>query len=193
MRLALRLLLLAGLAPVLFLGAGAYQAAELEGRSIGVSIVTDGVAYLAVSANPAHAYDCLVSTVDGKVSVAIDALDAGCASAGAGLGIPAGDGSTAAKYSRYAFHDLLLVTNKGTRAIKVWVNATTETNANGAVLDVAKKATSATMVDADYAASSATSLDLAVGASGYVGIRANSGTMTAGQLDGTIVVTGRGA
>lgn len=194
MRVALRMLLFAGVVPALLVGAGAYNAAQTGARAIGVSVVTDATSYLAVAANGAHAYDCLVSETAGRLAIALDALDTGCASAGAGSGINGGDGSDAAKSSRYAFHDLLVVTNKGTRAVLLWANASVATGGSGALLEAAKEATTGQMTDADYAASSATPLHLAVGGVAYVGVRVTSGATTAGgDITGTLSLVGRGA
>lgn len=194
MRAALRLLLLAGIAPALLVGAGAYNAARTDARAIAVAVVSDSDAYLSVAANGAHAYDCVVSEAAGKLAITLGALDAGCASAGAGAGINAGDGADAAKRSRYAFHDLLVVTNKGTRALDLWVNATVDANGAGATIEAAKEATTGQMTDADYAASTATPLALAVGGVAYVGVRVDSGTTTAGtDVTGTLTLTARSA
>lgn len=193
MRVALRLLLLAGIAPALLVGAGAYNAAQTSARAIGAEVVTDATSYLSVTANGAHAYDCLVSQTAGRLAIALDALD-GCDVAGGGAGISAGDGSDATKYSRYAFHDLLVVTNKGTRPVNLWVNASVATGGSGALIEAAKEATTGQMTDADYAATSATALPLAVGGVAYVGVRVKSGTTTAGtDITGTLTLVGRGA
>lgn len=192
MRVALRLLLLAGLAPALLVGAGAYNAAQTDARAIGVSVVTDSTAYLSVAANGAHAYDCLVDEIGGRLAITLGALDGTCASTGAGAGINEGDGSNAAKLSRYALHDLLVVANKGTRTVSLWVNATADANAAGALLEAAKESTTGQMTDGDYAAASATPLTLTVGSVAYVGVRVTSGTTTAGtDVTGTLTIVGR--
>jgi len=190
-RAAVWALVLAALAPAALLGASAYEAAQLEARGVVVEVVADAAAYLAVAANGDHAYDCLVAEQDGRLVITIGALT-GCADPGAGTGINAGDGSDAAKWSRYAFHDLLVATNKGTTTALLWVNATTDANAAGALLDTAKEASAGTMTDADYAATSATPLTLAVGESAFVGLRAISGTLTAGNfVEGTLTIVSR--
>lgn len=195
MRPALRLLLLAGMLPALFVGASAYQSSQLAPRGVAVQVVGDATAYLGVAATPAHAYACLVTQdPSGSVVVRIDGLEAGCAVAGSGAGINAGDGATAAKYSRYAFHDLLRLTNKGTQSIRVWVNATTDANGAGALVEAARKTTAGAMTDADYSANAAAPITIAVGSHAYVGVRVKSGTLVAGNsVDGALVLETRRA
>lgn len=191
MRLAVLLLAAAGLAPALIAGAGAFNAGSVAARTIQVSIATDANAYLSLAANAASPHDCFVDvSAGGKASITFDTVAAGC-SEGTGTGIAQGDGSDAAKYSRFAFHDILTVTNKGTKPILFWVNATT-TSAGGSSIEVAKRPTSGAMSDGDYAATSATSETLAVGAIGYVGVRVKTGTLISGNnVQGAVSIDAR--
>lgn len=185
MRLALRAVVAVGLLLALLSGTSAFNFGSSTGRAISVDIVGDASAYLALAANTASPHDCFVSEsgTTGKLSVSFAAAS-GCDAAGAGTGVNAGLGSDSAKFTRYAFHDLLLVTNKGTNSILLWVNATSTTG----TLDVAKKTSSGAMTDADYAASSATSVSLTVGSTAYVGLRVNTTTLSSGNVAGTVAL-----
>lgn len=192
MRVALLLCCLAGLVPLGLVGAGAFNYAEVSPRTVSVTLATDADAYLALSANAASPHDCFVTvSAGGKASVSFDAVDAGC-SAGTGAGIAQGDGSTGSKYSRYAFHDILKVTNKGTRPLLLWANAST-TSGGSSLVEVAKRSAAGAMSDGDYVTSSATPLDpLTVGSTAYLGIRVKSGTLTSGNdVLGTITIEAR--
>lgn len=190
-RRAFSLLALAALALAGLQAASAYNRADVAPRAVTASVVADSAAYLALAKNGASPHRCFVSEsgTTGRLSISFGATT-GCGSDGGGTGINAGSASDAAKRGRYAFHDLLLVTNKGTKTVKVWANATTSSGSSS-LLEVAKKTASGAMADADYAASSATALTLAPGATAYVGVRATSGTLTSGSVTGSITVEGR--
>lgn len=190
MRLALKLFVLAALVPSLVLGSAAFSKGSTGGRTITVDVVGDAAAYLAVVANPSSPHTCFApeqtspSTESGKLK--IDFGSAASCAGGTGTGVNAGD--SGGKRVRYAFHDLLKVTNKGTRTILVWVNATTTTTSSGQVIHVAKSATTGQMTDSDslYSATSATPLTLTVGSSGYVGVRLKTGSLASGSIAGTV-------
>lgn len=184
MRLALRLLIVAGLVPVLIGGTAAFGAVQVSPRSIGATVTGDASAYLALAANSASPHRCFVSEsgTTGKLSISFAATTADCGANGGGLGINAASSAVAGNFTRYAFHDILQVTNKGLTTLNLWVNASSTTG----TLDVAKKATTSSMTDADYAGTTSDSLTLAVGSSAYVGIRVNTTTLTSGSVTGTV-------
>lgn len=192
MRLALRLLVAAAFVPAFAVGTAAFSTTQPAGnmpRSFGAVVTGDAASYLALASNPSHPYACMVSEsgTTGKLSISFAATSGACAGNGGGSGINAGDGS-APKYARYAFHDLLLATNKGTKSVLLWVNA----SSTSGQVDVAKAASSGGMTDASYATTSGTSLSLGVGASGYIGVRVNTQTLASGTVNGQMEVVARG-
>lgn len=180
----------AALAILGFQAVSAFQYGDLTPRTVRVDLVADGSAYVALSANGASAHRCFVSVDgNGKLSVSMGAI-ASCPGGGAGTGINPGV-SADSRSTRYAFHGILNVTNQGTKTVKVWVNATT-TSGSSSLLETALKATGQTMADADYAASTATPLSLTPGQTLHVGLRATTGSLTAGSpVTGTIQVVAR--
>ncbi|HET6403480.1 MAG TPA: hypothetical protein VFH78_02435 [Candidatus Thermoplasmatota archaeon] len=175
-------------------GAMASSAFDLASaqRGIGVSIVGDAAAYLEVKARDGP-HKCFVD-VDGrgKLSILFDSASA-CPAGGLGTGINAGDGS-ASSWSRYAFHDILQITNKAPHPLHLWVNATSATaQSHGSAIEVALKTATGQMTDADYAASRAlASADLPVGATAYLGVRVKSGTHASGSgVSGSIALEAR--
>lgn len=197
MRVALRLLVAVGLLPLLLAGSAAFNAGTTGGRGVTVNIVGDSAAYLAVLPNGDSPHACFVTeqsspaSESGKIKIDFGSA-AGCAAGGAGTGVNAGD--SASKRVRYAFHDLLLITNKGTRTILVWVNATTSPPDSGQAIHVAKNTLANQMTDSDtlYKASNPDSVSLAVGASAYVGVRIKTGTVSSGSITGTVEIDARG-
>ena len=181
----------AALAVVGFQAAAAFQYADLAPRDVKVYLVADSAAYVALSANGGSKHTCFVSEDGGtgKLSVSMGAIS-GCPGGGAGTGINPGVAADG-RSTRYAFHSLLNVTNKGTKTVNVWVNATT-TSGSSSLLETAIKADGQTMSDSDYAASTATPLSLAPGQLLQVGLRATTGSLTAGNpVTGTIQVVAR--
>lgn len=180
----------AALAVVAFQAASAFQYGDVAPRTVRVDLVTDGAAYVALSANGASAHRCFVSEdANGKLSVSMGSI-ATCPGGGTGSGINPG-ASADSRSTRYAFHGILNVTNKGTKTVNVWVNATT-TSGSSSVLETALKPTGQTMADADYATSTASPVSLSPGQILHVGLRATTGDLTAGTpVAGTIQVVAR--
>lgn len=190
MRLAVRLLALVALAPALIVGSSAFSVDKVGDRALTATIVGDASAYVALEPNPDSSHKCFAtqSGTTGKVVIAFASVTSTCHAAGTGLGI--GNGAASGKYSRYAFHDILRVTNKGTKTILVWANATLDAGQTTGALEVAKSSTAWSMTDSSYAASSATALTLTPGSAIFLGVRVNSGELAAGStLQGTILVT----
>lgn len=154
----------------------AFTAASNTTRVVVVQLVNDGAAVVAVKSTVGNPHSCFVSvdSVSGKMSISLGAA-VGCAAGGAGAGVNSGSGT---KYARYALHDLLTVTNQGQKSVRVWVNATSTTG----TVDVFKAASQGTMTEAQYYASSATSLTVASTGSIYVGLRVNATTAVSGTI-----------
>lgn len=189
MRAALRLLIVAAMVPVLLGGSAAFNAAQSNTRPIAVTIAGDASAYLSIAANGASPHQCFVSESGstGKLSISFVQTTAGCGANGGGTGINPAYSTTTGNFTRYAFHDILLVTNKGTTTLNLWANATS----SAGDLLVAKKGTASTMTDADYVATSATPLTISVGNSAYLGVRVNTTTLTSGSVSGTVDLVAR--
>lgn len=187
MRLALRLLIAAALVPSLFLGATAFNAAQSGGRVVTVDLVNDALAYLTLQANPSSPHACFVDASTGAAQISFGS-SAGCGGTGSGVN----PGDSASKRVRYAFHDMLKVTNKGTRDVVLWVNASPP-GGSGQAIQVAKAATTGQMSDSDedYYESSSTGIPLALGNSAYVGVRIKTGSVSSGSITGTVTVDAR--
>lgn len=197
MRLAVRLLCVAALIPAFALASSAFSYAETGARAITVALVGDAAAYLAIEANSASPFDCVVTeqtspaSENGKLKIDLSALSGTCSGNGGGTGINAGGGGS--KSVRYAFHDLLQVTNKGTNSVLVWVNSTPNSGSSGASVHVAKHASTGQMTDSDslYMASNPASVALGVGEDLFVGVRVMPGTLTSGTISGTVDLVAR--
>lgn len=188
MRSAVKILILLALLPAIAVGSSAFNRAALDPRSIVTAIVDDDVAYLKLAGYGRHA--CFVDLLaNGSAEIHFDKPATGCYALGAGEGVNAGSGT---RYSRYAFHDVLSITNAGGKDVRVWVNVTT-TSVSGSAVEVAKEDAPSLMTDSDYYAStSATALTIPVGDAGYVGVRVKGGTLTAGNdVTGWVTIDAR--
>lgn len=189
MRAAVQVTLAAALVVGGILASTAFSRAT-QTRDVTVRLVGDASAYLKLAANPSSPHKCFVATTNGVTSIGFASIGATCASQGAGTGLNPGDGATGASHARYAFHDLLLVTNQGTKSVLLWVNATTSSAGSSSVL-AAGKTTAGGMTDADYAASLGP-YTLATGASLYLGVRVDTGSLAAGShVFGNLTLTAR--
>lgn len=186
MRRALWTLVALALVSSYALGASAFNYAT-GSRAVSVVVVGDAAAYLAIAASATSPHRCFVDTANGKISITFDAPSSGCGS-GSGSGINPGDGSTSGKYSRYAFHDLLVVTNKAPHAIRVWIN--TSALGSESAIDVALEASAGQMTDAKYSNAEALT-GIATGASTYLGVRVKSGTLGSGSVTTPISLEAR--
>lgn len=189
MRRAFLVVLAAGLLAAGLTASTAFNLAT-GSRNVAVHIVGDGSAYLKVAANPSSPHKCFVSTSNGRTTISVGSVGATCGAQGAGTGLNPGDGATGAQHARYAFDDLLLVTNAGTKRVLLWVNATTS-SAGSSKVDAAVKAASGAMADADYAVSQATPVTLTVGSSAYVGVRVDTGSLASGSVFGNLTLEAR--
>lgn len=178
------------LAVVAIQAVSAFQVGDLSPRAVMVQVVADSGAYLSLAVNDASPHKCFVSESGstGKLSVSFGSV-ASCPGGGSGTGLNAGS-ATDSRSSRYAFHSLLHVTNRGTDTVRVWANATTTTG-SGSLLETAIKPDGVAMSDADYATTTATPLVLAPGERLQVGLRASTGTLDSGTVAGALDVAAR--
>lgn len=193
MRDLLVVLLLAALGVSGILGSSAFNLAHVTGRSISATVTGDAAAYLSLQANSASPHDCFVTEdpATGKLSITFGATNGDCGVNGGGTGVNAADG-TAGKFTRYAFHDILKVTNKGGKDVLLWVNTTT-TSGSGSLVEAAKRASPNGMSDADYySGDQASTLSLARGSSAYVGVAVKTGTLSTGEVTGALRFSARG-
>lgn len=150
------------------LATSAFNYADLSPRTVLATIVADNNAYLSVAASDAD-YSCFVAYTSGKIDVTWDGEDTCAGTEGDGLNTEA----------VYYYHDVLILTNKGTKTItNIWLNMSSATpitqNINSAV---------ATMKTTDTYADAKTITSLAVGGSYYIGFRID----TAGVASGTSI------
>lgn len=191
MRHAVRVLALLALAPALVIGSSAFSADRVGARAVTASIVGDASAYLSLVETPGAPHRCFVEQdpVTGRLVLSFSTATDECHVDSNGQGLSGGDAS--GRHSRYSFHDILQLTNKGTKSANVWVNATT-TSAGGSALHVARATSANSLTDASYFASSAAHVTLAPGSSLYLGVRVDSGSLVSTQrVEGSITVTGR--
>ena len=177
MRRALWTMVLVALACSYVISASAFNYSTTS-RAISFTIAGDAAAYLSIAASASSPHRCFVDTANGKISITFDAPTSPCG-AGTGSGINPGDGSTSGKHSRYAFHDLLVVTNKAPHPIFLWVN--TSALGSESAIDVALETTSGQMTDAKYSTAETLSA-LSTGATAYLGVRVKSGTLSSGSV-----------
>lgn len=183
MRNAMKLLIVLALLPTLAVGSSAFNRSAVAPRDVVTVTVDDDDAYLKLSGYGRHA--CFVTMqTNGSAQIHLDKPSTGCWALGAGEGINVASG--ASYYSRFSFHDILAVTNTGGKPIIVWVNSTLS-SAGPSTFEIAKKDTAATMADTDYyAGTSATTLTLPTGDSGYVGIRMRGATTIGTDVSGWV-------
>jgi hypothetical protein len=185
-RWALRLFIVASLLAAGAVASTAWNQGTVQARTVTLALVGDASAYLAIAGNGAHA--CFVSTTNGATTLNVDAS----CGAGYGHGLAAGDGTTAGRSSKMDLNDVLLVTDKGERAVSVWVNATTTSGSGSAVL-VQTNATAGAgqMTDGGYSAA-ASVVKVGVGESFYVGVQVDSGALASGSaVSGAITLDAR--
>jgi hypothetical protein len=140
--------------------ASAFNYADLVPRTVIATIVTDDNGYLAVAAQDAQ-YACYVAYTNGKIDVTWDG-GTSCVSGASGTGVNPD--------SEYYFHDVLKITNKGTKTLnRLWLNMTDTVvtiNVNNAL---------GAMVTTDtYAQNKVITTGLAPGESWYVGFKIDS-------------------
>jgi len=188
-RWALRLFIVASLLAAGAVASTAFNAGTVGARTITLTLAGDSSAYLAVAATAGGAHACFVHQASGgKVYLQVD----GTCGSGYGNGLGAGDGSASGRFSKMDLNDVLTVTDKGDRAVRVWVNATT-TSGSGSAVDVQTNSTSGTghMTDGGYAAAAAV-VQSGVGESIYVGVQVSSGTLASGSsVSGTVTFEAR--
>ena len=157
--------------------ASAFNYASLTARSVGATIVTDSNAYLAIAAQDSD-HSCFVNVdgTTGKIDVAFDDDCAGTT----GTGINPG--------STVYYHDLLKITNKGTKAITFL-----QVNLTGSDFTVnIKSSTGAMRVDtpAEWIDDPTWTTSISPGSSIYLGFKvdASADTMAAGTLSTSMTV-----
>ncbi|HVL46926.1 MAG TPA: hypothetical protein VM889_00035 [Candidatus Thermoplasmatota archaeon] len=166
------------------LAADAFNRAEAAPRAIGVEVVGDAAAYLSIAAYAPNPHACVVTTSGGIIAIAFS----DCMSGG-GTGMNPGSDADAGNRTTYWFHDLLVVTNKGTKPILVWVNATT-TSAGGSAVTVGRHADPGQMTTGLYSASSG-AMSLAAGHDLFVGVGLHGGSLAGGSVTGALRFTAR--
>jgi len=140
------------------LGSTAFNYAQIGARAVTMTIVQDDGAVIAID-NQDTDYSCYVrfDSTTGKVSVTFDAGSPACSGSGAGLN--AG--------SKYYFHDILKITNKGQKDwLRLWVNST-----DALVKTNLTFSTDATMTTGStFAQNDAFGSTIAIGSTVYVGL-----------------------
>jgi hypothetical protein len=121
------------------------------------NLVTDsGNAYISIEAEDSD-YACYVAYTNGKIDVHWDG----------GTGCAAGSGTGINPFSTYYYHDVLKITNKGTKTLThLWLNMSTDT-----AITIQTNAASGTMDTSGTYAQTADLTNIAVGTSYYIGFK----------------------
>lgn len=159
------------------LASSAFNYADLDPRTVLATVVADEDAYLSIAASDAD-YDCFVGSTNGKIDVTWDSEDSCAGTEGDGMNTEA----------VYYYHDVLVITNKGTKTItNVWLNMSTATP-----ITININTDPSTMQTADTYADKKTISSLAVGDSWYVGFRIDTTGVAAGSnIDKTLSIEAR--
>lgn len=113
MRASLPVFALVSLIAASVFAASAFNYADLTPRTVIATIVTDDNGYLAVAAQDTQ-YACYVAYTSGKIDVTWDG-GTSCTAGATGTGVNPD--------SVYYFHDVLKITNKGTKTLThLWLN-----------------------------------------------------------------------
>lgn len=138
-------------------GSSAFNYAVLQPRNVIANIVSDnGTAYLSISPQDSN-YACFVAYTNGVIDVTWDA----------GTNCNGGGGSGVNPYSTYYFHDVLKITNKGTKTLThLWLNMSTDT-----AITIQYATSAGTMTTDGTYAQALDITSLAVGSSVYIGYK----------------------
>lgn len=156
--------MMASMVTASFFAASAFTYADLEPRDVIATIVTDDNGYLAVAAHDPQ-FACYVAYTNGKIDVTWDG-GTSCTAGASGTGVNA--------HSTYYFHDVLVITNKGTKTLtNIWLNMT------DTVVTINVNTDADAMRTADtYSQQKVISTGLAPGDSWYIGFKIDSSTRT---------------
>lgn len=162
MRSFLSAFAIASLVAASVFAASAFTYADLEPRTVVATIVTDQNGYLAVWEHDAD-FACYVGgdevANNGKIEIN---WDGGTSCAGGGTGVNPD--------STYYYHDVLVLTNKGNKALtNVWLNMSTDD-----LISITIASAPDTMFTTDTYAQTKVISNLAVGASYYIGFKINA-------------------
>lgn len=147
--------------------ASAFNYADLAPRTVLATIVTDDNGYLAVAAQDAE-YACYVAYTNGKIDVTWDG-GTSCTAGATGTGVNPD--------SVYYFHDVLKITNKGTKTLShLWLNMTDTT------ITLNKNVATGTMLTSEtYAQNLDLTTNLAPGNSWYIGFKIDASGLNTGN------------
>lgn len=159
-------------------GSSAFNYAVLQPRNVIANIVSDnGTAYLSISPQDVD-YQCMVGySAGGVVDVTWDA----------GTNCNGGGGSGINPDSTYYYHDVLKITNKGTKALThLWLNMSTDT-----AITIQYATTAGSMQTTGTYAQNVDITSIAVGSSVYIGYKIDASTKDTSYNSGagTIVRT----
>lgn len=161
--------MLAAVAALGVFSSSAFNYAALQPRTVATTIVTDANGYLAVASYDTE-YACYVGLTNGKIDLTWDG-GTSCTSGATGTGVNPN--------SQYYFHDVLKITNKGTKTLtKLWLNTTANSaftlNVNSAAGAMTTSDTNITGVTGIYTTNVAIATaagNLAPGDSWYIGFK----------------------
>lgn len=163
MRAPLIALSLTALVAASMTATSAFNYAALEGRTIAATIVQEDGAYIAIASDDAN-YACMVAYTNGKIDVTWDG----------GTGCAATTGSGINPHSTYYYHDVLKITNKGTKTwTGLWLNMT-----DTAITINTKAVDNGMDTDDTYAQNVYLTTNLAPGNVWYVGYKIDASTLT---------------
>lgn len=169
MRTSLSIIALAALVAATVFAASAFNYADLTPRAVTATVVEDDDAYLAIAASDPD-YACMVDMTNGRIDVHWNSEASDCNAQATGDGFN--------KDAIYYYHDVLIITNKGTKTIaNLYLNMseatpiTIQANAVDDAMDTD---------DVDYS-DRVVLTNLAPGASYYIGFRIDTTGVNAGN------------
>lgn len=166
MRASLIAFSIAALVAASMTATSAFNYASLQGRTVAATIVQEDGAYIAI-ANHDTDYACFVAYTAGKIDVTWDS----------GTSCPGTTGSGINPESTYYYHDVLKITNKGTKTwTGLWLNMT------DTAITINTKSTAGAMATGDtYAQNVYLTTNLAPGNVWYIGYKIDASALNTGS------------
>ncbi len=153
-------------------GSSAFNYAVLQPRNVIANIVSDnGTAYLSIAPQDSN-YACYVGYTNGVIDVTWDG----------GSSCNGGGGSGVNAYSTYYFHDVLKITNKGTKTISdLWLNMSADT-----AITIQYATSAGSMTTSGTYAQALDIQNIAVGSSVYIGFKIDASAKDTSYSSGAI-------
>ncbi|HVL46927.1 MAG TPA: DUF1102 domain-containing protein [Candidatus Thermoplasmatota archaeon] len=167
MRTSFQTFALVTLAAASVFAASAFNWATLDPRAVVANVVSDTDAYISIETVDTE-YDCYVAYTNGRVDITWDG-GTSCEGAAGGTGVN--------KDAQYYFHDVIKITNKGTKTLShLWLNMTDTV----ITINIATAANTMTTDDSPGYEQRKDITNLAPGGVRYIGFKIDSTGVNAG-------------